>query len=158
MSSRPPRTPRGVAAGAWDPLRDLLSLKDRLNRLFENVLRRGDVSQDEIPRWSPASDLRENAEGFLLTTELPGVRREDVRIRVEGGFLVLEGSRAMEKEARDADHLRIERSYGPFMRSFHLPAEIDGRGITATLRRGVLEVFVPKSAERRARAVTVRVS
>jgi HSP20 family protein len=155
MSGRPPRVGAGAA---WDPLRDLLSLKDRLNRLFETVLRRGDAAQDEIPRWSPAADLRENAEGFLLTAELPGVRREDVRIRIESGLLILEGQRAMDIDARDADHLRLERSYGPFMRSFHLPAAIDERGVTATLRRGVLEVFVPKSAEGRARTLTISVS
>ena len=159
MSGRAARAPRGGAGGAeWDPLRDLLSLKDRLNRLFENVLRRGDFAQEEIPRWMPAADLRENEEGFLLSAELPGVRREDILVRVEGGILTLEGRRTMDPDTRDAEHLRIERSYGPFTRSFHLPAAIDTGRVTAALRLGVLEVFIPKSEEAKTRPVRINVS
>lgn len=159
MSSRAPRGPRveGPAA-AWDPMHDLMALKDRLNRLFENVLRKGEFAGNGIPQWSPAVDLRENEEGFVLTAELPGVRREDIRIRVERGLLILEGQRPMDKGAREADHLRVERSYGPFTRSFHLPASIDDSKVTARFERGVLEVFVPKSPESRSRPVRVPIT
>ena len=158
MSSRLSRTPRGEGPAAWDPLHDLMALKDRLNRLFENVLRKGDFGGGGIPSWSPPVDLRENEEGFVLTAELPGVRREDIRVRVERGLLILEGQRPMDKGAREADHLRIERSYGPFTRSFHLPAPIDESKVTARFERGVLEVFVPKSPESRSHPVKVRIS
>jgi HSP20 family protein len=158
MSSRAPRAPRGEGpAGAWDPLRDLMSLKDRLNRLFENVLRRGDFAEGDVAGWSPSVDLRENEEGFVLTAELPGVRREDIQIRVERGILTLEGRRPMETEAREAEHLRLERSYGPFTRTFHLPAPIDESGVTAQFRHGVLELFAPKSTESGSRPVKVKV-
>lgn len=158
MSSRVPRGSRGEGpAATWDPLQDLMALKDRLNRLFENVLRKGEFAGGGIPHWSPAVDLRENAEGFVLTAELPGVRRDDIRVRVEGGLLILEGQRPMDKGARVADHLRIERSYGPFTRSFHLAAPIDESRVTARFDRGVLEVFVPKSPESRPEPVRVRI-
>ncbi len=158
MSSRTPRTPRGEGpAAAWDPLHDLVALKDRFNRLFENVLRKGEFADREVAGWSPAVDLRENEEGFVLTAELPGVRREDIRVRVERGLLTLEGERPMDREARDADHLRVERSYGPFARSFHLPAPIDESRVTARFRLGILEVFVPKSAEAHSQSITIRV-
>ncbi len=159
MSARGPRGPRGEGpAAAWDPLHDLLTLKDRLNRLFENVLRRGEFADGEIPGWSPAVDLREDEEGFVLTAELPGVRRDEITVRVERGVLTLEGQRPMDTDERDADHLRIERSYGPFARSFVLPGPIDESKVTARFHLGVLQVFVPKSSEQRSHPVKVRIT
>ena len=159
MTSRVSKGERDEArAATWDPVHDLLVLKDRLNRLLESVLRRGEFVDGELAGWVPAVDLRETSEGFLLTAELPGVRREEIRIRVESGVLTLEGDRPMEQDTRDADHLRVERTHGPFSRSFHLPAPIDESKVTAKYRLGVLEVFVPKSAEARAHSVTIRIS
>lgn len=152
------RAPRGAAPPPWDPIRDLRNLKDRMNRLLENVLRRGDFAPDGLAGWSPAVDLREDHEGFVLSAELPGVRREDIRIRVEGGTLTLEGERLLEPEARAADPLRIERSYGAFSRAFPLPAAVDASKARARFRHGVLEVFVPKAAEAPGRAIRVPVS
>ena len=158
MSARPPRGPRSPAApGAWDPLRDLLSLKDRMNRLFENVMHRGDFSKEEPTGWSPAVDLREDREGFLFTAELPGVRREDIQVRVEHGGVTLQGERPFDVEARAADHLRVERSYGPFQRSLPLSSPVDAGRVTARLHQGVLEVFLPKAAGARAHPIKVRI-
>ncbi len=160
MSARSARSPRGAAPLSlpWDPIRDLMSLRDRTNRLLESVLRRGDLPGGEIAGWSPAVDLREDREGYLLTAELPGVRKEDIRIRLEGGLLTLEGERPVDPQTREADHLRVERSHGPFARSFHITAPIDTRRVTARYDRGVLEVSLPKSNEGRTRPVSVRVT
>lgn len=148
MSSRAPRSPRGQAPRSpWDPLRDLLVLKDRMNHLFENVLRKGgDLAKGEIAGWCPAVDLREDSEEFVLTAEIPGVPRENISIRLEHGTLTLKGQRPLEA-IPEADHLRVERSYGPFSRSFHLPAPIDAPKARARFHRGVLEVYLPKSAQ-----------
>jgi len=156
MSDRPPR--RDPAAPAWDPLHDFLTLRERFNRLFETVLRKGEFSEGEVPGWIPAADLRETAESYVLTAELPGVRREELQIRVEPGMLIIEGQRPMEKEARDADHLRIERSYGRFARSFHLASPIDAAKVTARYHLGVLEVTVPKSPDAQTRPIQINVS
>lgn len=156
MSARPPR--REPPAPAWDPLHDFLTLRERFNRLFESVLRKGEFSEGEVPGWAPAVDLRETAETYVLTAELPGVRREDLQIRVEPGMLIIEGQRPMEKDARDADHLRIERSYGRFSRSFHLASPIDAGKVTARYHLGVLEILVPKSPDAQTRPIQINVS
>lgn len=156
MSPRTARPPRGgVEAARWDPLRDLISLKERLNRLLESVQRRGDFSSDGLAGWMPAVDVREDRAEFVLTAEVPGVRREDLQIRVEGAIVTVQGRRALEKEARSA--LRIERPYGAFSRTFYLPAPVDGSLADARIRHGVLEVFLPKSAGSRARPIKVQV-
>ena len=158
MSARGPRSPRAGPGGVvWDPIHDLVGLKDRMNRLLENVLRKGDFDTD-VAVWSPAVDLREDAEGYVLTAEVPGVRREDIHIRVEEGFLTLEGERPMGGDAKDADHLRVERSYGPFARTLALPGPVDEGKVAARLHLGVLEIFLPKASHRTARTVKIRVS
>jgi HSP20 family protein len=159
MSARGPRSPQvGTSGGlSWDPIHDLVGLKDRMNRLLENVLRKGDFETD-VAAWSPAIDLREDEESYVLTAELPGVRRDNIAIRVEEGFLTLEGERPMGSDAKDADHLRVERSYGPFARTFALPGPVDEQKVAARLHLGVLEVFLPKAAHRTTRSIKIRVS
>jgi HSP20 family protein len=156
MSGRAARPRRGVSASvAWNPLRDLMSLKDRLNRLLESVLRKGDFSSEGLAGWSPPIDLREDRESFVLTSEVPGVRPDDLTIRVEGGIVTLEGRRPLEEEARSA--LRVERPYGSFSRTLQLPAPVDERRVSARLRRGVLEVVLPRSSDAPAHSIKVQV-
>jgi|GraSoiStandDraft_34_1057297.scaffolds.fasta_scaffold179170_2 HSP20 family protein len=156
MSGRVQRPPRRAGAPLpWDPIRDLIGLRERMNRLLESVLRRGDFSTSGLGGWSPPVDLREERESFLLTTEVPGVRRDDLVVRVEGGVVTLEGRRPLEKTARAA--LRIERPYGLFSRTFHLPHPVDESRVSARLHLGVLEVSLPKSSGARARPIKVQV-
>jgi HSP20 family protein len=126
----------------------MMSLKDRMNQLFENVFRKGGEGPGGgVAGWVPAVDLREEAEGFVLTAELPGVPQDQINLRLEGRMLFLEGERPVDGEDRGAEHLRVERSYGSFARSFHIPAAIDESKVTAKFRLGVLEVRLPKTAE-----------
>ena len=156
MSGRAPLPPRGAGTPLpWDPIRDLIGLKERMNRLLESVLRKGDFSTGGLAGWSPPVDLREDRDAFILTTEVPAVRRDDLDIRVEGGIVTLEGRRALEKGARSA--LRIERPYGSFSRTFHLPHPVDESRVSARLHLGVLEVVLPKSTGARARSIKVQV-
>lgn len=149
MSARGTRSSRaGSPTSSWDPLRDMMALKDRMNQLFENVFHKGGEGPGEgIARWVPAVDLREDAELFVLTAELPGVPQDRINLRLEGRMLFLEGDRPADVEDRGAEHLRVERSYGPFARSFHIPAAIDESKVTAKFSLGVLEVRLPKTAE-----------
>ncbi|HMC83646.1 MAG TPA: Hsp20/alpha crystallin family protein [Candidatus Polarisedimenticolia bacterium] len=156
MSGRAPRSPRGTGTPIpWDPIRDLIGLKERMNRLLESVLRRGDFSTGGLAGWSPTVDLREDREAFVLIAEVPGVSRDDLEIRVEGGIVTVEGRRPLEQEARSA--LRIERPYGSFTRTFHLPNPVDEGRVTARLHLGVLEIVLPKSSGARARSIQVQV-
>jgi HSP20 family protein len=156
MSGRSPRAPRREgAAPPWDPIRDLMGLKERLNRLLESVQKKGESSPQGLVGWNPPVDVREDREAFLLTAEVPGVRREDLQIKVDGSAVTLGGRRPLEKEARSA--LRIERSFGSFTRTFHLPAPVDEGQVEARLRLGVLEIVLPKSAGARARSIKVQV-
>jgi HSP20 family protein len=160
MSARSSRGPRSEsAAAAWDPLRELTGLKERLNRLFESALRRGgDAEAGEFAGWVPAVDVREERDAFVVTAEIPGVPKAGLQIRLEGRSLVISGERPVARESKDAEHLRVERFYGPFSRSVPLPAGVDEKGIEASVSRGILEVKLPKAASDRTSPVKIRVT
>jgi HSP20 family protein len=109
-------------------------------------------------RWVPAMDLVETDDGFLLTADLPGLRRDDVAIEVADGVLTISGAREFRHETKKGAFHRIERSSGAFSRSLTLPKDIDPELIAARFEDGVLEVRIPKPEERRPRRVEISVA
>ena len=124
-----------VAFSRWDPLHDLLALHERMNRL----------GTEDAPGWTPAVDLYETADRFVLSIELPGLTREQIKIELQHDTLTVRGERPVIHEEGTHFH-RVERGHGPFSRSFPLPQPVDADGIAAEFRDGVLTVTVPKIA------------
>lgn len=94
--------------------------------------------------WSPAVDIKETEKEYLVKAELPGVKREDVKVSLEDGVLMIEGARRQEKDTQGEKTHRVERFYGTFCRSFTLPEYADAKAIRAESKDGVLNVHVPK--------------
>ena len=124
-----------VAVSRWDPLHDLLALHERMNRL----------GPDDSPGWTPAVDLYETADRFVLSIELPGLTRDQIKIELQQEILTVRGERAVQHEAGAQFH-RVERGHGPFARSFSLPNPADADRVQAEFRDGVLTVVIPKIA------------
>lgn len=135
-----------MAVVKWDPFRDLISIQDRMNRLFEQTLSR---SRDEegiaTATWTPAVDIYETAETIVMKAELPGLNRDDIDIQIQDNTLVLRGERRFARDVQQENYLRIERAYGSFHRTFTLPATVRQEGIRAVFRDGVLELTLPKT-------------
>ena len=131
-----------VAFARWDPFRDFLTIQHRLERLSTGP-----------QGWTPAMDLCETAQAYVLTAELPGVPREQVRIDIRDGKLTLQGRR----EARvSCEHYhQVERGHGEFSRSVMLPLAVDTANVVADLRDGVLTITVPKLPDAGPRRVEV---
>ena len=142
-----------------DPVQQLLKLRERMNRLFEESMTRFNSFGEGTPvgHWTPSADVHEEAGRLVVRVELPGMRREEVDVTVEDGKLVLRGERRMEPGHRPEDYHRIERSYGPFLRSFRLPPGIDPAAVKAEMHEGILIVTVPKPAEGGGTKVQVQV-
>jgi HSP20 family protein len=139
----------------WDPLRDLLDLQERINRLLEESLARGlapDVGLP-TPAWHPLADVCETGDAVVVQIELPGVTRAEIDIRAEPHAVTVKGQRRSTVAARAEAYLRMERSHGPFQRTFHLSEEIDPAEVTAELVDGVLVVRMPKANPHRVRRV-----
>jgi HSP20 family protein len=142
----------------FDPFRDLQTLKERMDRLFDDTLsRRGGGDEILQGRWAPAVDIFEDDESIVLEAELPGMSKKDIRVNVNQGVLTLEGERKFSKETKEENYHRIERAYGSFMRSFTLPSTVDTEKIQAEHRDGVLTVRLPKKPEAKPKSVEVKV-
>jgi len=145
----------------WDPFKDMMALRERMNQLFETSLTRERelAAGLQAGAWSPRADVFETDAGLLVKAELPGVHEEDLEVRLDGGSLVLRGERRMDA-ARDGDAQisRLEREYGRFQRTLDLPewASRDPGAVQAGYANGVLEVRVPRRAEGGSTRVAVR--
>ena len=139
----------------YDPFRDLFRFSEAMSRGLEDQL---GLRSGESMGWTPACDIYEDGEALTLRFELAGVDPKDVDIRFENGVLTLRGERKMEKEEKKDSYHRIELSYGAFTRSFSLPTAVDAERIRAESKNGVLTVTLPKKAEAKPRAITVKVN
>lgn len=128
---------------------------NEVSRLF-NTLLSGAENGNELQRWSPAMDLLEGEDHFLLRADLPGLAEEDVQIEVHDNTLRISGKREAEHEQKERGWYRMERSFGSFSRSLTLPDGVDAEAIAASFDKGVLEVRIPKPEERQPRRVQIQ--
>lgn len=149
-----------MTANQFDPFRDLLSLQERMNRMFQESLSRSRGEEEEIVSagaWKPPVDIFESADRIVLRADLPGVAQEDIDLRIENGALRLRGERRLPDGARPEDYHRIERPFGNFVRVFALPNSVDPSKVKAEFRNGVLDVTLAKRQESQARPVSIEV-
>ncbi|MFO7733584.1 MAG: Hsp20/alpha crystallin family protein [Candidatus Aminicenantes bacterium] len=139
----------------WDPFGDFVTLRDRMNRLFEDMSGSKEEKDLMTRAWAPSVDIYENENEVVLCAEIPGVEEKDVEIKVEDNNLIIKGERKFEKEAKEENYHRVERSYGSFFRSFALPSYIEQDKIEAEHENGVLRVRMPKKAELKPRKVKI---
>lgn len=143
---------------AWDPLRELAGVQQRMNRLFESAMARTNFdAEGGFGAWSPAADMYETGDSVVVSLELPGLALAEIDLRIDGAELVVEGERKMEREQPGEQFHRVERSYGKFQRRLALPEGIDREGARAAYRDGVLTVTLPKSTEARARRIRLSI-
>jgi len=144
----------------WNPLHDLVTLQDRMNRLFEDATqRRASESEqnDELERadWYPAADVYENERAFVVAVDLPGIDRAKLDISIDGdNRLTIKG----ERMGPDSKQHRGECPSGKFLRTFSVPASVDQTDIRAKYKDGVLEVHLPKRPEQKPLRVEIKVS
>jgi HSP20 family protein len=139
----------------------MLALQERMNKLFEDSLTRSRTTDAEegfpMGSWSPPVDIYETDDKVVLRADIPGVAQKDIDVRIEEGTLIVRGDRKFDPSQKQEDYLRIERSYGPFQRTFRLPSTVDQGKVNAVHRDGVLEVMLQKREETRPRQIKVEV-
>jgi HSP20 family protein len=114
-----------------------------------------DRSSIVTSNWTPAVDIKEENERFVLKADIPGVDAKDIEVTMEDGVLTIKGERKHESEEEANGYKRIERSYGSFYRRFSLPDSADAERVTAKGKNGVLEVVIPKHEKVQPRRITV---
>lgn len=141
----------------WDPVRELLSLQERMNRLIDQTLSktRSDSELSSTGAWAPPVDLYETENHLILKAELPGVDQDDIELSIDEDRVTLRGKRRLEEEISEKQFLRMERSYGPFHRTFDLPTAVDADEVKADFKKGILTVTIPKRMSEKTRQIPI---
>jgi HSP20 family protein len=142
----------------WQPYSDLASMYDRCNRFFGEDLMDETSKNGLTPSaWRPMTDIYETKESYVFKVELPGFKKEDVKVEFSGDTLTLRGERKQEEETKNENLHRLERNYGLFERSFTIPKNIDARKIEASLQDGILVLTIPKVEEAQRKAIPISI-
>jgi HSP20 family protein len=118
----------------WDPFRGMDTMKES---------------------WSPSVDIFETENEVVIKAELPGMEAKDIEIKLENNVLMLRGDRRFEKETKNENYHRVERSYGNFTRSFSLPAFVDDSKVNAEYKNGLLRIVLPKKEQARSKEIKI---
>lgn len=150
-----------TALTRWNPLRELEDFQSRfLGTSHPTTSHRGGTGNDllGISEWMPLVDIAEDDNEYIFTSELPEVKKEDVKVTLENGVLTITGERKLEKDETHVKYHRVERSYGSFARSFVMPDDGDPAKISAEFKDGLLKVRVAKSEAAKPKQIEVKIN
>ena len=140
------------------PFLGVTSLQDEMDRLFEGTFTRGRSGRADVATWAPAVDIYETENELVVKADLPGLEERDIDVRVEKNTLTIRGERHFDNGVSQDNYLRVERSYGPFARSFSLPNVVNTEAIRAEYHNGVLPIRMPKREESKPKQIKIGVS
>lgn len=142
----------------WTPAREIASLQQGINRLFEDVFSQsGDYDSETTGAWRPPVDIIDTEAAIIIFAEIPGIDKAAVDIEVKENVLSISGERTVDHTVGNGSYMRSERVFGRFARSFALPAMIPTEKITASFKAGVLKITIPKPEQDQPRKVAINV-
>jgi len=142
----------------WRPGRDIFRFRDEMDRLFEDFMEKSPARAEPGAQiWNPEIDVRETETEIVVEAEIPGIDQKDVNVSIKDNMLTLKGEKKIEKEEKEANYYRAERTYGSFMRSFTLPTLVVADKVAAKYRNGVLTITLPKAEEVKPKEIPVEV-
>ena len=153
-----------MAIVRFNPVRDLFDVEREFDRMFSNLGSRFGVTKKdndveyENAVWMPLTDIYEDKDNYRIKADLPGIKKNDVKISFSNGELSISGERAQEQETKDAKCHRVERTFGRYFRSFTLPKEIKEDKIKAEFKDGQLTVTIPKADEVKPKEIEISVN
>jgi HSP20 family protein len=150
----------------WNPARelatfptDVLNMQREINKMFDHFFRGGTADDGSLGTslWTPAVDVAEHDNEYLVKVELPGVNKDEVKITMQENILTIRGEKKQEKESKGSNYHRVERSYGSFQRSFTLPTSVKADKVEAAYKDGILSITLPKAEEAKPKQIDVKV-
>jgi HSP20 family protein len=149
-----------MALVRWTPFE---GMDDIFNKMMPGLMRSGQrfgVGEGGrmVVEWSPSADISETDKEYLIRAELPGVKKEDVKVAIEQGMITVSGERKQQKEDKSEKYHRVEIFQGTFSRAFTLPEDVDQAAIRCESREGVLTVHLPKQAQKKSTPIEIKVS
>ncbi|UCC80488.1 MAG: Hsp20/alpha crystallin family protein [Candidatus Zixiibacteriota bacterium] len=142
-----------MAIVRWKPMRELMSLRDEMDRMFDSFWGENDGRDGGM--LMPPVDMIENDDNFVVSVELPGLKKDEIKMTMQNNVLTISGSKKHEFESKEDTVHRVERSYGSFCRSISLSSTIDSSAIKASYDSGVLKVTLPKVEEAKPKEIAI---
>ena len=127
-----------------------------LDDMWSNFLTAPQFREEDSVVWAPRMDVKETKDTFEISADLPGLKKEDVKISLKDGVLTISGERKHENEKQDQDKYYMERVYGNFSRSFTISSEIKEKEIKANLTDGVLTITLPKAEKAKPKEIEIQ--
>jgi HSP20 family protein len=140
----------------WEPYRELMSLRQAMDRLFEDSFVRPSRLLPELGEREPDLDIYQTDEDVVVKAALPGVKPEEVDISITGDVLTIKGEHKEEEEVKEADYFCKERRYGAFSRSVSIPVQVKAEGAEALFENGILTLTLPKAEETKPKQIKVK--
>lgn len=146
-----------MALMRYEPWRGLDRLHNEMDRLFRSYLptENDNEMSSSVCDWTPAVDVKEEDERFVILADIPGVEPKDIEVHMDKGILTIKGERKSEAREEHNGYKRVERVYGSFFRRFTMPDTADADNIKAESKNGVLQITIPKKAAEQPRRIQV---
>lgn len=145
-----------MAIVRWDPFAEVDSLFTRLARAGRWPRLAIESENGVTFEWSPSADISETDKEYLIRAELPGLKKEDVKVTVSEGVLTIAGERKQQKDVKGEKFHRVETQYGSFTRTFSLPENVKTDQITCEAKEGVLTVHIPKTEQKKPKEIQIQ--
>ena len=136
----------------------VLSLRDEVNRLFDDFFTGGFLTTPAKTQWVPALDVSETDTQVIVKAEVPGMDAKDIDVSLTGDTLTIKGEKKEESSTQEQNYYRMERRYGSFQRVLSLPASVDPAKVTAEYKNGVLSIKMERKEHAKARNIQVKVT
>ncbi|HEX5220340.1 MAG TPA: Hsp20/alpha crystallin family protein [Verrucomicrobiae bacterium] len=143
---------------AWPSFGRLANLHDEIDRLFESPFSELTRTSQLLSGWTPALDVYEDKDSFVVKAELPGMKKEDIEVSLHDGSLSISGERKTESKREDSEVYRAERFFGRFQRTVSLPAGVAADKVKAAYNDGILTITLPKTEEAKPKKIDVSVN
>ncbi len=140
----------------WRPFGEMMNLQREMNRMFDAFMRTPEEEESFKGTWSPEVDIRETPEAIIIQAELPGMKKDEIKLSIRDNTLQMSGEKKMEEEKKGETFHRVERVYGSFCRTFTLPSMVDAAKIQAVFKDGVLHLTLPKTEESKPKEIPIK--
>ena len=138
----------------WRPRREMSAIQDEINRMFDDFF--GNVNDEDGAMIVPPTDIVEDNDKFVVSIELPGMKKDEVKLTLKDESITISGSKMRESETGDNRFHRVERSHGSFCRTINLPSKVDAAKISAEFSDGVLVVTLPKVEAAKPKEIAIK--
>lgn len=141
----------------WDPFKELSALREEIDRLFDSFFGRVPQVAERETTWTPAINLEETQNEYIVHAELPGLKKEDIKVHVSEDSVTISGERKVEREEKGRTYHRVEMAYGKFQRTIYLPGEVIPDKAKASYKDGILTITIPKSETAKPKEIEIEI-